>query len=427
VVATKNGPMVQLDTAAKCVLAPIKFVDFLAQELKVSPRALTPKLLKDRRAGHQLTRDGQSLKFTAPHCKRVYRLRGIAETRCDETYFEMTDKATGETERITVWDFFMRNFPDHMRQCDPSRPPALCGPAREKERIMIPSDLLQFAGGQVERKITAELQREMMNETVKVPRDRFQVIEQVRDDLRGEMADPAAAGMAEFGLSLEPHLATVRGRVLPPAPLEYRQGRDRSSSVTPIDGSWNLRDGGGDFKFIGSARCECFATLVFDMSAQQQQVRHFVQQFCSFAEKRGMDIGQCVDDLGVGHNPPHDLLEWLSNAKKQIEDKCRRKLGFFLCILPPTNRRTGSLMGLYQTLKRWSHVVSYLPTQCVLSDKALGKLMTNNSCARRVPEPQPCLPRTAPVPMPMAGTTRACCSSSTSSSVGRTASWRAAT
>lgn len=131
VVATKNGPMVQLDTAAKCVLAPIKFVDFLAQELKVSPRALTPKLLKDRRAGHQLTRDGQSLKFTAPHCKRVYRLRGIAETRCDETYFEMTDKATGETERITVWDFFMRNFPDHMRSATRrARPPCAARPGR---------------------------------------------------------------------------------------------------------------------------------------------------------------------------------------------------------------------------------------------------------------------------------------------------------
>ena len=271
-----------------------------------------------------------------------------------------------------------------------------------------------------------------MKETVKPPGPRFQEIEEVDGghfSLGGRAVLPICSGtcqvkdgvreelntQSEFGLSLAPHLATVRGRVLPPAPLEYRQGRDRSGPVTPIDGGWNLRDRGGDFKFIKPGVCECFATIIFDGQAQPAKVQQFVSEFRRFARTRGMDIGDNVDFRDdFGRHGSSDLLEWLSMLKKEIEGKYRRNLGFLLCILPPTNRRSGPLMGLYQTLKRWSHVVSYLPTQCVLSDKALGKLITNPPCATRAPQPQPCLPRPAPLPatpqqhLPnMAGTTRA--------------------
>ena len=91
VINTASGPMLLIDRAVTCVVAPLSLLEFIKD--KTGGRTLTLENLTSGKVGKRLT-EGKPQKVTTSHSRREYTVRGLDTVAARDATFH--DSETGE-------------------------------------------------------------------------------------------------------------------------------------------------------------------------------------------------------------------------------------------------------------------------------------------------------------------------------------------
>ena len=137
---------------------------------------------------------------------------------------------------------------------------------------------------------------------------------------------------------------------------------------------WNLRaPQGGDYAFVKAMKADGYAVICFER-CNERDVDEFCQKLENFARQRHMDLGRRIGRIIDGSNAGRrgDSIESFIDLEiKQMQ----QRPGLVICFV--SDKQTQNAQFLYPAIKRWSHTVSGIPTQCLQGPKALGKLKTS--------------------------------------------------
>lgn len=177
-VYTKQGPMLQVDRAATCMLAPLRLEEFILQKLRTSRLELTTQ--GDARLSgvsieainKKLTQGTRNMKVCSDHRKSddgrplmEYVVRGLDTCRCDEARFTEVcgtcqkcndasiprrapiEERCESPRETSVFEWFGRNFPGFpLRR--PDLPCVLVGSQSAPAKVKLPLELLSILPGQ---------------------------------------------------------------------------------------------------------------------------------------------------------------------------------------------------------------------------------------------------------------------------------------
>src|ERR1043166_6528796 len=112
--------------------------------------------------------------------------------------------------------------------------------------------------------------------------------------------------MQQFGFEVSNDMAVVQARVLPTPEIQYRE-----ASLTPKDGSWNLRD---KKLATGSTLCS-WACVVFGSSRDYptQVVQRFLNELITTCQDTGMNVKNQTPPV-LYSNPQGDIEFPLKHA-----------------------------------------------------------------------------------------------------------------
>jgi hypothetical protein len=145
-------------------------------------------------------------------------------------------------------------------------------------------------------------------------------------------------------------------------------------------GEWNLRaPRGGDLKFIQSGVNEGGFVVIKFERADDRTVETFTRKLESMARERGMDLGRRLGPVldGTSKRYGADVVNFLDSNVKMLEQRESKRVGLVLCIIG--SNVAANAKELYPAIKRWSHTIAHIPTQCVQGGdkKAMGKHIDN--------------------------------------------------
>lgn len=405
-VYTQLGPMLQVDRAASCMLAPIRLQEFIALKLKVSHgieftahTGSEPRLngVTITSINHKLTEGTRNIKVCSVHRMstdrktplKEYVVRGLDSVRCDEVRFQEVCRTCERCQRVadknapieercerpewtTLIDWFGRNFPG-FPITRPDQPCVLVGSLSQPDRLKLPLEFLSILPAQPVQDNGAEAKLEMLTKTAAAPRERFSKIQQI-------VCDQFASGNAHnrvsqsFGMQVSPKAVKTIGRVLPPCKLQY----GGNWNATPRNGSWNLNN-------VRFQKPEGTRWAIVMCASPKQvvgvEIETFVETLDKVANERGMSLGLPVGSPieaysqieTAARRPKEGLFEqFLTNEVTSLEQASRLEpgsIGLLLAVLGDT--MSESAQYVYPTLKRWSHTVSGIPVQCCQVSKAL--------------------------------------------------------
>lgn len=169
----------------------------------------------------------------------------------------------------------------------------------------------------------------------------------------------------QFGLTVNPRMITVPGRILPKPSLEY----GKRSSITPRDGSWNLRDK----SFLRGSRFPKWGLLLLHIGRKQalfdrreQTVKDLVLAFAAELRKYGVDLGDglpyrhVVELSGLGLPDKKDNELKLDNVFRTMKTA---NIPIALVILVSADRQ------LYSRVKYYGDVLYGIQTVCSVGTK----------------------------------------------------------
>lgn len=280
-----------------------------------------------------------------PNVKRRYRVLGFTSSSTRNTMF--TDD---EGKEISVAAYFAAKYKIELRE--PDLPCLVVG---SKERsIFIPPECANIASGQkFPRKLNEEQTSDMIRIANKRPDDRFGQIHKSPELIR-----TAEGYLKAFGLGIGKDLVQVSARVLQAPKITYgvppnaRPGTD--TSVTPRDGTWNLRDRAVERGVV----IDSWAVLNF-ARVSPKEVEDFVRELCVTCNETGVPFKATLPPI-ISAREGQDVsiaVHEAFSAAKQAHSGVAAK--FVLVVLPSTDS------GLYGEVKRASDTQIGLLTQCM--------------------------------------------------------------
>ena len=282
--------------------------------------------------------------------------------------FPCTDADGKETE-MSVAAYFAAKYPDHPLK-RPTQWPCVCvGPANDPHKNRIPLELCSIITGQP-APVTPEIQAEMITATADGPESRFKFIEGVHRDMLQDVA--ANATPMAFEIDFGKQLIEANATILRSPVLQYKASGQRNAPLQDVQvmsgkGEWNLRAGSGDLGFYQPGRVDGFAVVKFER-ADDRLVSTFIDKLMGFARSRGMDIGRQEGNIVDLSSQRHGEA-----IEKALDTAIRRlgtRVGLVICFIG--DKQAMNAKELYPAIKRWSHVIGCVPTQCVQVGKATG-------------------------------------------------------
>ncbi|KAJ1550047.1 hypothetical protein HK096_009047, partial [Nowakowskiella sp. JEL0078] len=167
--------------------------------------------------------------------------------------------------------------------------------------------------------------------------------------------------LRDFQISLSQDMATIPARILPTPTLSYNPS-SRESSITPREGSWNLRDK----KVANGAVLNSWAVVVFghEKDISTLVVAKFIKELALTCRETGIDIRHVNPPLRYG-NPQGNIENILKMAYLEAGSFTEMKPQLILCILP------NSGVPLYAEIKRVTDTIIGIASQCVQSKHVL--------------------------------------------------------
>ncbi|KAL8685305.1 MAG: hypothetical protein Q9218_007849 [Villophora microphyllina] len=294
----------------------------------------------------------------SPHIKKIKTVQGFAHphTRYKQNFPHLGNANTITFEcpelqkqgKISVASYFKQKY--NVDLAKPGDPCINLG-TKEKPNFVPPELLTVLPGQQYARKLDEKQTKAMINFAVRPPAaNARRIVEQGA----GMMAlSDTNKKLKDFGIKVFPQMITVRGRILPQVPIQYKVA-NKSKVPTIVRGAWNLQGS----MFTNGRHLQGWTYIKF--------VKNNLGT-TEISTLRGE-----LKKLGMGHDPPFPeagVTEELKSGRgyqdtndKTIERIFRgaaeRKLQFLLVILPSKDAY------IYSRVKFWGDVHYGIHTVC---------------------------------------------------------------
>lgn len=334
---TQNRLVINLDLASTAFVSAMPVLDFVFEVSGATGDRLSTFHIS--KASKAIA--GVKVKTThRPGVKRAYRVNRLSSQSAASLKF--TDENGKE---CSVADYFRRNY---FALKYPHLPCVHVG-ARNK-KVYLPIEVCEIIAGQkCPRKMTEKQTSEMIKIARTSPSDRRNRVEQIVREADFNR-DPV---LQAFGVSVDPKLTSVQGRVLPAPTLEYGGGK----SVTPSGGEWRTNR----TRFLQSGqKLESFAVICFADRVSDQAIKNFFKKVLDEARALGMATASKLPPIVFARNRDQAASELFRQAGGAAQATYGKPPQLFWTINPFTDPKR------YGDIKCASDVEYGIPSQCML-------------------------------------------------------------
>ncbi|KAJ5674103.1 hypothetical protein N7462_009542 [Penicillium macrosclerotiorum] len=167
-----------------------------------------------------------------PNPNRVFKIKGLAMGHCLEYHIPVTDKATGETEKKTLAQFYKDKYNLLLQK------PKMCVVEMRDEvhgwPIAYPAELLVVKGLQrYNKKLSKLMTGQMIRYTAQKPRERMSHIQLIKKIFDHEN-DP---NLIHYGMVVDKAMVRAKARLLPNPEIQFGASKHNPG----INGRWDLR------------------------------------------------------------------------------------------------------------------------------------------------------------------------------------------
>jgi eukaryotic translation initiation factor 2C len=220
---TQSKLVLNLDLAATAFVKEMSVVAYACETLGI--RDLPSSLNKYQQSAVSKAISGVKVEIThRPNVRRQYRVNKLSSRSADQTTFKDDEGRT-----ISVASYFASAYGVRLRY--PQLPCLHVGALKGSNYL--PLEVCNIVAGQkCPRKATDQQVANMIRFTCTPPQDRKRSIEtKLRE--AGFDRDPT---LQAFGLNVNPRMAEVQARLLPPPNMAYKSG-----TIRPDTGYWNMK------------------------------------------------------------------------------------------------------------------------------------------------------------------------------------------
>jgi len=354
-----------IDTAAAAFLKQIGGIEFACEV--INPRDGMREL-----SGRNFWQDWkrksveQSMKgvmFVATHLKgkqgqdqKTWRCNSLSRQGAGQTQFELTDDKTGRTTKVTVADYYAKNYGIRLKY--PDAPCIVNGSPKNPERVKyFPMELMKIAPRQAHKGKLDEKMTSNMIRAVATPAPERQ---QRTNQVAKKAIENASQKAKDFGIKINTEMEKVNGRVLEAPKLDYKK-QGRVNGVVPRQGAWDIRDAA----FNEARDIKKWVILNNNARIDERRLNDFAHFICKEGKSRGMNIA-----------PPEKILQIRNQQDLSQKLQLCKSNEIQLAFVVMPRRSTQE----YSFIKTYAEVHYGVMTQCVLQknvERANPQLINN--------------------------------------------------
>lgn len=266
-----------------------------------------------------------------------------------EVSFWLEDEKKTNGKYITVYDFFMKNYPDFFKNNPMETSYPVVNVGGSGRPVYLPMEVAHvLEGNQIKAKLNGDQTAEMVNFACRRPmRNANAIMNQGRKILcLDDAAD--AKQMADFGLEVGKDMLVVNSRLLPAPGLQY--GGPRATNV--MNGGWNL----ANQKFQTPSNIRNWTWMTFK-NQNLDQIQRTVQAFVQEVRNYGVNF---QNEVNLG-GKPHDVE--IGNLERLFAGLASMRVEYLLLVLPAKDTQ------LYNRVKTLGDVQHGIHTVCCVASK----------------------------------------------------------
>ncbi|KAI9489904.1 Piwi domain-containing protein [Zychaea mexicana] len=269
--------------------------------------------------------------------KFKYKITRLTPTPAERTFFKNQDD-----EEKSVSQYFTEQY--NMRLSYAFLP---CIVVRKD--MFLPMEVCEIVPGQrFMKKLDEKQTAEMIKFTCQKPDIRAN---KTRQGLTMLQCKPENPYLKQFGVKVNPDMAIVQARVLPPPQVMYSQG------FTPNDGAWNMRGK----KLAKGASLGSWSVVNFHVGLARPSIERFIRELTQAFINVGLDVVKRDPPIMINADPQGNIDRTMKEAWLQAGNAAKANPQLIVCILPVRNTQ------LYGEIKNISDTVLGTPTQCLQS------------------------------------------------------------
>ncbi|XP_071942451.1 protein argonaute-2-like isoform X2 [Antedon mediterranea] len=239
---------VNIDVSNTAFYKPGPVLDFMVEVLNMRRDSIgMPVRDAERKQFEKIIKGLQIEVRREPSYKRKFRVIGVTAKEAQKLTFPLTDDK-GRTSECVVAKYFFDKYGIRLRY--PRLPCLHVG--QPDKKTYIPIEMCHVVANQpCRRKLTPMQTSDMIKKTAIPAPDRLREIQNWIKEAN-HSGDPY---LKSFGISIDPNLLKIPGRVLAPPDIKYKQ-----AEIKPREGSWNLQGR----KFHNAVSVKIWGILCFE-------------------------------------------------------------------------------------------------------------------------------------------------------------------
>ncbi|CAI5454435.1 unnamed protein product [Caenorhabditis angaria] len=341
--------MLNIDVSATAFYRAMPVIEFIAEVLELPVQALTERRALSDAQRVKFTKEIRGLKIEITHCgqmRRKYRVCNVTRRPAQTQTFPL-QLEIGQTIECTVAKYFYDKYRIQLKY--PHLPCLQVG--QEQKHTYLPPEVCNIVPGQrCIKKLTDVQTSTMIKATARSAPEREREISNLVRKAEFS-ADPFAH---EFGITINPAMTEVKGRLLPAPKLLYG-GRTRATAL-PNQGVWDMR--GKQFHTGIDVRVWAIACFAQQQHVKENDLRMFTAQLQRISNDAGMPIvgNPCFCKYAVGVEQVEPMFKYLKQNYAGIQ--------LVVVVLPGKT-------PVYAEVKRVGDTVLGIATQCVQAKNAI--------------------------------------------------------
>uniref|UniRef100_A0A7E4W4Z4 Protein argonaute-1 n=1 Tax=Panagrellus redivivus TaxID=6233 RepID=A0A7E4W4Z4_PANRE len=335
--------MLNIDVSATAFYRKMPVIDFIAEVLELPVQALSDRRTLSDAQRVKFTKEIRGLKIEITHCgamRRKYRVCNVTRRPAQTQTFPL-QLENGQTIESTVANYFKDKY--NMQLKYPHLPCLQVG--QEQKHTYLPPEVCEIVSGQrCIKKLTDTQTSTMIKATARsAPEREREISNLVRN--ADFTRDPYAQ---EFGVTIQPNMTEVKGRVLNAPKLLYG-GRTKMTAL-PNQGVWDMR--GKQFHTGIEVKIWAIACFATQQHVKENDLRTFTTQLQRISSDAGMPIlGQpCFCKYAMGVDQVEPMFKYLKQNFTGLQ---------LVCVVLPGKT------PVYAEVKRVGDTVLGIATQCV--------------------------------------------------------------
>uniref|UniRef100_A0A0N5CFL0 Protein argonaute-1 n=1 Tax=Strongyloides papillosus TaxID=174720 RepID=A0A0N5CFL0_STREA len=335
--------MINIDISATAFFCKISALNFMSQILDVQIPDQGERFFLSDVQRNKFYREIRGLRVAVTHCNqrgRKYRVCNITRRSAQSQTFQL-DNGSGRTFECTVARYFLEKYQITLKY--PHLPCLQVG--QEIRSVYLPIEICNIVPGQrCTKKLTDSQTSTMIRATSRsAPEREREILKLVSktDFINDEYA-------TEFGITINPNMTEVKGRILPAPKLLYN--RDAKAPVVPFQGVWDMRNK----QFHSSIEIKTWALACFteQILVKEGDLRDFITHLRRISTDAGMPLigNPCFCKYVSGVDQVEPLFQYLKKTYPSLQ--------LVIIVLPGKT-------PVYAEIKRVGDTVLGIVTQCI--------------------------------------------------------------